>query len=374
MSKWGSPAILSSFVELEMIATEWNDLAMSVGNPFLSTDWLTSWWAAFGMGTPLVIVLKDDRGRLAGGAFCYRTRFRIEAPANRGSMHGHWDVLARSDAARREVWQILARLAPGRLRLSGLIEDTPEVQIARETLADEGFEVFRRGGSPCPYLVLPDSWESLLASVSYNLRSQVRRRERALERMGDLRFRTVIDGAEMPAALDDLFRVEGSGWKAREGTAILNNPAAEALYRSFAARASVRGWLRLYLLELDGDPIAADFGCAFGRTGLLIKTGFDERHGRLSPGLVLRAMVLRASIEEGLEAYDFLAGAQSYKLRWGAEVRRRVTLQAYRGTRTVPERFYERRIRPLAKQLATTPLLSELRHGSSAELAPDPND
>lgn len=364
----GAQATLSSFDELETVATEWNELAQRVGNPFISTDWLMSWWGAFGTGSPIVLLLRDDAGRLLGGAFSYRTRFRIEAPANRGSMHGHWDVLACSEDARREVWRALARLAPGRLRLSGLIQGTRETQIARETLAEEGFEVFRRGGSPCPYLVLPDSWESLLAGVSRNLRSQLGRRERAFERMGELRFRTVTSGGEMPSALAAFLRLESSGWKGREGTAILNDPSAEALYRSFAARASARGWLRLYLLQLDGEPIAADLGCSFGRTAVLIKTGFDERHAALSPGLVLRARVLRAVIEEGLDAYDFLAGAQSYKLRWGAHVRRRVTLQAYRGSETLPERFYERSVRPAAKHAAlATVLRARRRNGVNSE-------
>ncbi len=359
--------VLSDVHELETVATEWNELAQRVGNPFLSTDWLTSWWEAFGTGRPVVLVLKDDTGQLMGGAFCYRARFRLEAPANLGSMHGHWDVLARDEDSRREVWRALSDFAPARVRLSGLIENTRETEIARETLADERFEVFFRGGSPCPYLLLPDSWEALLAGVSRNLRSQVRRCERALQRTGNLGFRTVTGGPELPSAFDHLLRVEASGWKARAGTAILNNPAAEALYRSFAARASARGWLRVHLLELDGEPIAADLNCSFGRTGLLIKTGFDERHAALSPGLVLRARVLRAAIEEGLELYDFLAGAQPYKLRWGAQVRRRVTLLAYRGPQTFPDRLYERRVRPVAKEVALATVLRKRRRRSQTE-------
>jgi CelD/BcsL family acetyltransferase involved in cellulose biosynthesis len=209
--------------------------------------------------------------------------------------------------------------------------------------------------------------EALLAGVSRNLRSQVGRRERALQRTGDLGFRTVAGGPELPSALDHLLRVEASGWKARAGTAILNDPAAEALYRSFAARASARGWLRVHLLELDGEPIAADLNCSFGRTGLLIKTGFDERHAALSPGLVLRARVLRAAIEEGLEFYDFLAGAQPYKLRWGAQVRRRVTLLAYRGPQTCPDRLYERRVRRVAKEVALATVLRKRRRRSQTE-------
>ncbi|MDP9400342.1 MAG: GNAT family N-acetyltransferase [Actinomycetota bacterium] len=360
----GAPQVLRTLDELETIAPEWDELALLARSPFLTVEWLTSWWSVLGTAEPLVLVQRDEAGRLAGAAFCRRTPQRLEAAANLWS--GNWDVLARDEAARRELWHALAQHAPGRLRLVGLIEEAPETQVARESLRAAGYSLSRRGGVGCPFLVLPDGWETLIGGVSRNLRSQVARRGRALERLGTVRFRTVTGGDELPSALGHVLRLEGSGWKAREGTAILSDPALEALYRSFAARAAERGWLRLHLLELDDEPIAADFGIAFGSTGFLMKTGFDERYGELSPGLVLRARALRASIEEGLRAYDFLGRAEPYKLRWGAHPRPRFVLLAYRGAATLPERVFERAVRPAAKRVAlATVLRNRARRGAS---------
>jgi hypothetical protein len=53
----------------------------------------------------------------------------------------------------------------------------------------------------------------------------------------------------------------------------------------------------MYSLELDGELIAGDYGCSLAGIGFLIKTTFSEAHERLSPGLVLRGMVLQAAIE-----------------------------------------------------------------------------
>lgn len=358
------PSLLGTLEDLVAIAPEWDDLALLASSPFLTVEWLTSWWSVFGTGDPAVLVLRNEAGRLVGGAFCRRTRRTLEAAANLWS--GNWDVLASDEAARRELWRVLAQIAPARLRLFGLIEGSAETRVARESLRAAGFSVFRRGGAGCPYLVLPDRWETLLGGVSRNLRSQVARRGRALERLGTVTFRAVKGGEELPGALEHVLRLEGSGWKGREGTAILSDPALEALYRSFAARAAERGWLRLYLLELEGQPIAADFGCAFGGTGFLMKTGFDEHYGELSPGLVLRARVLQASIEEGLGAYDFLGRAEPYKLRWGAHARPRFALRAYRGLGTLPERVFERAVRPAAKRLAVATVLRRRGRGRAA--------
>ncbi len=181
--------------------------------------------------------------------------------------------------------------------------------------------------------------------MSGNLRSQFARRRRALEREGGVVLRT--GSAERD--LDQVLHLEGSGWKRRAGTAVMSNPRTEAFYRDFAGAAEAQGWLRLYLLELDGRPIAADYGCAFGGTGFLLKTGFDERYARLSPGLVLRGEVLRTSIEEGLPLLRLLGRARRLQAALGGDLRPRVTIWGYRSL-AAPAYLYRARLRGRLKR------------------------
>jgi CelD/BcsL family acetyltransferase involved in cellulose biosynthesis len=169
-----------------------------------------------------------------------------------------------------------------------------------------------------------------------------------LEREGSLRFRTVTGGPTLGTDLEAFLRLEASGWKGRSKTAILSDASTELLYRSFARAASQAGWLRLNLLELDGTLIAASYDCAFASGGFLFKTAFSEPHGRLSPGLVLLAEVLRASIEHGLRSYDFLGDPETYKTRWTSERCPRVQIFAYRGAAR-PAYLYRKSVRPLLK-------------------------
>jgi CelD/BcsL family acetyltransferase involved in cellulose biosynthesis len=222
-------------------------------------------------------------------------------------------------------------------------------RLAREVLRPAGYRVVAEHGPESPYLSLPATYDELLASKSGNFRSQLGRRRRGLEREGELVFRTTRGGERLAGDLDTLFRVEGAGWKSAGGTAILSDPRTQRLYRTFAEVAAERGWLRLHLLELDGRAIAADYSCVFAGGEFLLKTGFDEEWGRLSPGLVLRGEVLRQAIEEGLGYYDFLGGPDHYKLRWTEELRVRVTLRAFRGLRGLGPFLYRSRIRPALK-------------------------
>ena len=167
------------------------------------------------------------------------------------------------------------------------------------------------------------------------------------------------------------------------GTAIVIDPSTAALYQDYALGAATRGRLRLHLLELDGVLVAADLGCSFAGGAFLVKTSYSEDHARLSPGLVLRAEVLRSTIAEGCSFYDFLGAPQPYKLRWSATPSTRWTVDGYRaGWR--PIATYHSRIRPLLKAARDRarrggglgggqpqrPLLSPELNGRAPRLAP----
>jgi CelD/BcsL family acetyltransferase involved in cellulose biosynthesis len=330
--------------ELRAAAPEWNALAEAQRSPFLTVEWLEAWWEAFGHGEPEVVTVGN--GDLRAAAFLARDGTRLTAPANDHS--GDWDVLAADEDARNAVWDRVAALGAPVLALPAMHEPAAE-RLAREVLRPRGYRVVAEVGPESPFLELPASYDELLAAKSRNFRSQLGRRRRGLEKEGELVFRTTLGGPSLDEDLDAMLRVEAAGWKSTEGTAILSDARTQSLYRAFAHVAAERGWLRLHLLELDGRAIAADYSLVFAGGEFLLKTGFDEEWGRLSPGLVLRGEVLRRAIEEGLGYYDFLGGPDHYKLRWTEELRPRATLRAFRGARGAGPYLYRSRVRPLLK-------------------------
>ncbi|HMJ02446.1 MAG TPA: GNAT family N-acetyltransferase [Conexibacter sp.] len=331
--------------ELDTLGDAWDMLLERTPTPFLTREWLAAWWEAFGAGTPVVATLRDDDGSLAAAAVLRRVRGGLAAAANVHS--GDWDVVSCDDGARIELWHELAGLGCARLALSGLrSDDAGGAGIAAAELDAAGYRSFALTERESPFLRLPGSWDELLAQRSSNLRQQWRRRRRRLERAGVLTFRVTTDRAALEDDFDAFLRVEASGWKGQRGTAIASDPRTLGLYYGFAQAAADRGWLRLYLLELDGQALAADLGCAIGDTGFLVKTGFDMDAAHYSPGLVLRGDVLQASIDEGLRGYDFLGGPDAYKLRWCDELRPRVALHAGRGPIGLPLASYRGAVRP----------------------------
>jgi hypothetical protein len=332
----------------------WDELAARAPSPYTTHAWLLAFLDGFGLsGRVACPALHDEDGSLRAAACLLRDRLGGYSSAT-NDHSGDWDIVARDELAREALLKGLTSLGARRLILEHVIGDSPSVPTLRSNLATQHYRVIPTAGNRSPYLELPRSYDELLAGFSKNMRSQVARRGRQLEKehSGELQLVQVQDGtAEIDWALDRFFEVEASGWKAREGTAILTAPGAEQTYRAFAHALARRGWLRLYLLRVGDRVVAGDLGVAIGTTGFLVKTGFDEELGRLSPGLVLRGKVLEASIEEGLTAYDFLGPDDAYKLRWTSTVRPRVTLRAYRGSAVLPALAWQRHLRPVAKRV-----------------------
>jgi CelD/BcsL family acetyltransferase involved in cellulose biosynthesis len=332
---------------VEAVGSEWNRLAFLGGSPFLTHEWISSWWDALGDGQLLCALLRAADGSLRAGACC-RLSPSGELTALADPAYSYeWNVVAQDADARQDVWQAIARFGARRISVT-LLPDRPDgAGAACEALELAGYRVLTNRVEVSPYLVLPGTWDELLGSISRNLRHKLRRNRRGLARGGALVLRTTRSETDLERSLETFFALEASGWKGRAGTAILCDPRAERLFRSFARAAARQGWLRLSILECAGTPVAAAYGCAFAGRAFRLKSAYDERYADHSPGLVLLGEELQRSIDEGLREYDFLGSAEFHKLRWHARTRDRLTVRGYRGASTLPAYAYRARVRPL---------------------------
>jgi CelD/BcsL family acetyltransferase involved in cellulose biosynthesis len=102
-----------------------------------------------------------------------------------------------------------------------------------------------------------------------------------------------------------------------------------AFHEEFSALARQRGWLRLYLLRLDGKPVAALYGFRYGRVFSFYQSGFDPAYRKQSVGLVVMGLTIRRAIEEGAAEFDLLHGDEGYKSLWARERREIGRLEVY---------------------------------------------
>jgi peptidoglycan/xylan/chitin deacetylase (PgdA/CDA1 family)/CelD/BcsL family acetyltransferase involved in cellulose biosynthesis len=309
---------------LDDLATEWTALAAAAGNPFGTWEWASCWWRHHGGDRrPLVAAGRAADGRLVAvlPLYLWATRpLRIL----RFIGHGAGDQLGPVHApADRDAAARLARQALARLGWDVFVgEQLPARALWSDLLSSR---VIRREGSPV--LAAPaGGWAEYLAGRSPNFRQQLGRRERNLARRHQVELRLVQEPGRLPAAMDELFRLHRLRWG--DGSAFLPR---EAFHREFAAVALERGWLRLWLLELDGRPAAAWYGFRFGGVEHYYQSGRDPAFDDLSAAFVLLAHTIRAAFDDGAVEYRFGRGQDPYKYRFTDQDPGLETVAATRG-------------------------------------------
>jgi CelD/BcsL family acetyltransferase involved in cellulose biosynthesis len=186
-----------------------------------------------------------------------------------------------------------------------------------------------------PYVSIQGSWEDYLASLSHNFRSKTLRAERKLRQAGTLEVVEIRGGPALAAALREAYAVEQSSWKGEAGSAIACRPNEERFYTELAEAMSGNGWFRLFLLKIDGRPIAFYYCFDYRRTMSSVKIGYDPAFGKCSPGTVLKSLILKTLFNDHThDTFDMLGAATDAKLRWGNEVHELRTLWMFhRGAR-----------------------------------------
>jgi CelD/BcsL family acetyltransferase involved in cellulose biosynthesis len=181
-----------------------------------------------------------------------------------------------------------------------------------------------------PYLMLPASYEQLLAGLNSHFRANLRRHRRRLEGMGTVSVDRVTACENLQERLEECFSIEQKSWKGLEGTAILQDVKTLGFYTELAHTAASQDYLSLFLLKLNGQPIAFHYGLTYGRTYFMLKVGFDVAFEAGSPGLVLLEEIIKDCIGRGLKTCDFLGMDMPWKKDWSKETNRHNWLFIYR--------------------------------------------
>jgi hypothetical protein len=178
-------------------------------------------------------------------------------------------------------------------------------------------------------LTLPASFDDFLSSLGHRTRKGVRRDARQLQQaFGDrLAIEIVRDPRDVERLIEDADRVARSTYQRRLGAGFADTPEQRALARVGLER----GWLRGYLLYLDGAPIAYWLCSLYGDTMLLKTGGFDEAYADYRVGIFLLMRVIEdACRDEALRVLDFGPGDTTYKQQFsnGSREERNVVVYA----------------------------------------------
>ena len=301
---------------------EWEELYESCpqATPFQSWAWLYSWWECYREGYKLRLVTVREGDLLVGllplmleRRWCFRRLLLIGAGST-----DYLDVLAR-EGWEKEVAQAGARALEelGGWRVADLWDVRPTAAVWD---IFHGWEdpktCFRRFGSP---VMDVRPWDELLASLSRNHRSTVRRTLRRAQNDG---VRSELaKSADAAEAATRWMALHQKAWKGRNIAPEHLDEKFKAHLEAAARRMTARGLGSISEFWRDGEVIASHF-LVFGRDSvgehLLGATQGTLRRYQVSSLYIWDLVnVARARHSNNL---DFLRGEEPYKLRWASRV------------------------------------------------------
>ena len=129
--------------------------------------------------------------------------------------------------------------------------------------------------------------------ISRKERQELRRRERRLQEQGNLRRVSLAPGGDIGPWIDDFLRLEASGWKGKEGTAMICSDANRRFLTETFIAAHKRGRLEMVGIDLDGKPLGRCTGFLAGEGAYAFKPAYDEAFAKYSPGIIAEVARIR---------------------------------------------------------------------------------
>ena len=170
------------------------------------------------------------------------------------------------------------------------------------------------------------SFDQYRTSLPSTLQHSIDRGQRRLSKHGDwsIQVHTQTD-AKLEAATADFIAVYRQSWKPPE--------PRETFIPSLIHLAAQKQWLRLGILRMQGQPVAAQLWIVKGTKASIFKLAYVQGFERFSPGSVLTARLMRHVLDlDKVTEVDYLTGDDPYKKDWMSHRRERWGLLAFQAS------------------------------------------
>jgi CelD/BcsL family acetyltransferase involved in cellulose biosynthesis len=224
----------------------------------------------------------------------------------------------------------------------------------RAALATRGFDIGVDACAENPFVSLTSNWEAYYGTRSRRLKKANNLAANRLGKLGNVRIDWLEPGSgtEEDAArvVSDACAISARSWKAATDNS-LDNPGPAAFIRRLSGLAHRRGWLSVWILRLDGLPIAMEYQLVAGGRVYALRSDFDAGiEEQASPGSYLSRQLIERLFGRGYSHYFMGPGGNPYKYRWndGAEPLVRMTVYGHT-VRGRVLRLWEMTLKPIAR-------------------------
>ena len=317
---------LDDFLKLKEF---WNDLLRKSNSnfPFLTFEWLLSWWKSFGEDKQLFVLIVNEtidessRG-IAPLMLVKSAGFRIIEFIGTGlsdyldfiiegltveTINAFFEYLNK----KKKSWDLIF--------LSDVLLEDGSVERLLKAGQSAGWKTCFRRYTASPYLSINGDWSQFLSSKSSNFRYTLKRKEKRLEKEGlNLKICRFNSNNFENQTFEDIVEIERNSWKFKAGTAKTEEESLKKFYIDFLSEFANNGWLNLWVGYLNDDRAAYLINFDYREKIWFYNAAYHYQSRRYAIGSILTHHAVRDAFSRGKTEYDFMRGEEEYKDRWAS--------------------------------------------------------
>lgn len=319
--------VYTDFSQLSDQIDSWRSLVLA--DPcqpfFMLPEYQTSWWKHLGHGKLEILAVYEDE-TLVGLLPLYLDSVNQDNQSKQvyrivGAMDesDYLDLIVRPDKA-KAVYQELATYFAQREWQEIWLESLPMTSSTHTDLAtawqSRGWQPQRRLQTVSPVITLPDTWDNYFASLDSKQQKTFRRLQHSIGEDDEIRYRVLTQPNEVELAMATFIKLHKASGPEK---ASFWNPQREAFFTDVTTQLAKLNLVKLYFLDVNGDPGATLLVFDWQNQFLLYNSGFDAyAYGYLGVSNALVLHTINEAITAKITRYDFMRGNEAYKYLFGA--------------------------------------------------------
>jgi CelD/BcsL family acetyltransferase involved in cellulose biosynthesis len=330
--------VLKEIPEDSDLSAAWNTLVLSMENPevFFTYQWALAASRGFKKVLSTLLFLVYDFEHLAGvAALANDPRASRAVFFLTSSTADYCDIVsapADRRAVIRAVLEEIRKLGLSDLVLANVPANSATLEELPQVAGKNRYYITSRTAYNCGVVQLggENDREALLRTLAG--KSREKRALKRLTNLGSVKVIHVTEPQQIGASLESIVSAQILRFLASDRVSPLVGPERRAFLRQLSDLLSESGWLKISRLEIDGRPVAWNYGFRFGGSWFWYLPTFEMEYAQVSPGsCLLRLLVEEAARDTSLRWLDLGLGNETYKDRYANEIRETRHVRVSRG-------------------------------------------
>ncbi len=357
--------LYDSLEKIKHLKSKWNMLVLQSQRPniFQTWEWVKTWWEHFGNKREVcIITAMNDSGQLVGILPAWIGSISIflgvEFPFF-GSIEDKGPIIAcirqpgmgligdgspvcpeylgpiiRKDNVKQVIKKMLGSLISASenwlvMRFSDLFNDSVSTRIFITHLTSR-YAVELSEGEKCYYHPLPESYDDFFNQLSRNKRKSIRRNLKSAKENFKIMLEVITKPDDVKRGFKNISIIYKKSERGLKNIGGWRLEEYRDFHREVALAFSKNGWLRLYILWFDDNPVAFLYCYFFSGILSAYQTGFNLDYQKHGPGSIILQKGIEDGIKQGAKEFDYLRGDEHYKFSFAKMHRCQKNIMVFR--------------------------------------------